>query len=216
MYSLPVTEVIAFVRKSIDELEENASSAYSLETDDLAIDSITKQSIVEAITLTHSASNSSRLDGKTAKLTTDYTVDVVDGVATIKMNTEILRIVSVRCSDSPVVVTSVLEEDSAEARMQNNPHIRGRNDNPILVLVRGESSSNKPTLKYYSTLEPTGEATTFSIEYIPKPIDGSDTYLICEDLKFAVLNMVVSLVMSSFKETEVAGIFQQRALTFTK
>ncbi len=216
MYSLTIEEILSYVRTSMDEIELNASSALGVQSDDLAIETLTKESIVEAIFNTHMIASPSLLYGKMAN-DSDYKKTVLDGVCTIEMNVDVLRITSFHSMDSDVVLTAIIEEDSPEGRMQNNPYVRGIYDSPVLVVTR-KSTGYKPVLKYFSLKDKSvlPENVKLEISYIPMPEKGRNSYEISPDLRFAVLNMVVSIVLMALREEQLSGIFKSRAEAYLK
>ena len=218
MYSLTIDEVLAFVRKSIDETIENGSSMLSTDIDAESLDEIVKDSIPEAIVLTHSAAPVSRLSGKVAEAESSLAVTSNgDGSVKLVMKVDTLRIVSVHMSDSPFTVTSIFEEDTPQGRMQKNPYTKGTWDNPTVILNKvSKSGARKPELTYYSLKDREEADVKPEVEYIPYPEDGSESYEVSDDLRFAVLNMAVSLVMTAFMETDVATVFSERAQQYMK
>lgn len=213
MYRLTETEVLEFVRRSIDELEDNGSSMLGVSDDKEAMDTIIAGCVVEAIIYTHSGALPSRLEGVIAE-TDDYGKTMTDGVVEIKMNTDTLRIVSVRSSDSPFVVSTVVAEDSPVGRMQQNKYTRGTYDNPALILASG-SDQMRPTIRYYSAKDSSGAVPEMKIEYIPYPVKGSE-YQISTDLRLAVLNYAVSLTLAAYGEFDKSGAFAEKAETYMK
>lgn len=215
MYRLTETEVLEFVRRSIDELEDNGSSMLGVSDDKEAMDTIIAGCIVEAIIYTHSGALPSRLEGTIlADGGDDYSYDMKDGMLEIKINVNTLRIVSVRSSDSPFVVSTVSAEDSPVGRMQQNRYTRGTYDSPVLILASG-SDQIQPTIRYYSAKDSSGELPKLEIEYIPYPEKGPE-YEISTDLRLAVLNYAVSLTLAAYGEFDKSGAFAEKANLYMK
>ena len=212
MYTLTDDEILAFVRKSLDELVDNGSLMYDEDMDNESLKTIVRSSIVEAVVSVHSQAPAERLQGKIAE-TDEYSKTIISDMLQVSMKTDVIRVLSVRVDDSPFVATAIFEEDSPEGRMQQNPYTKGTYDKPVVILKRGTGSGYRPVLCYYSLKDiPDPEKETVpSIEYIPLPAKNAASYEVSEDLRFAVLNTIVGLVLTSYKEPDQAGIFYQRA-----
>lgn len=173
MFQLSIEAALAFVRKAMDELTSVEDKGMLADPDALDLQKLVEGSIVEAVVKTHSQAPAYLLDGKLAG--NEITVRVNDKVMSVDFQTDVLRVISVKVSDSDVIVTGFIPEDSAEGRKQLNRYVRGVPDDPRVVLqqVWGAEGNHRPRLFYYTTEE--GEDASANIWYIPYPkiIDGS-------------------------------------------
>lgn len=212
MRALSYDSAREFVRKNLDEQYLDIVEMYTTEdSDNEALDDIILRSMAEAVRDVHLAAPAAVLDGKQAAAGVDYEVRPGGEVA---MLTDVLRLVSFRAADSPIVVCGAVEEDSPEGRMQLSPHTRGTYDDPVLVLTRASAGSLRPVWRYYSLREgasPQEGDPVAELTYVPPPVYLSDTYEISSTLEYHVLNYLTGLVLQVLGETERAGVFFQRS-----
>lgn len=172
---------------------------------------LVENSIIEAAVKIHNLAPSVMIDGIKGVAGTDYELELNDSVITIKMKKDVIRIASVQASDSEVVVSDLIPEDSAEGRKQLNEYVRGVPDDPRLVLAKMWEGDYRPKLKYYATQakEPQVE-----LHYVPYPEVEETIILICPKLEYAVLNEIAAMVLDILNEHEKADIYRQKALAF--
>lgn len=212
MYQLSVDAALSHVRKAIDELVSAEEIGLLMEPDALNLHKLIAGHMVEAVMNVYSIAPLLMLNGKMAEKGEDYEITFKNGVASIQMNVPTSRILSLKCSDSDYVMSDVIPEDSAEGRKQLNKYTRGTYDDPRLVLQAVWAGDFLPALKYYSLAKDSNpEDVTFEIEYLPYPIMEGGEIEIPHRVEYAVLNMIVALVLDSYKEFDVADRFRAKA-----
>lgn len=209
MYQLEISAAFQFVQSVLDELT-NTDEAVDLAADTTDIEKLVENALVEAVITTHMGALAVLVDGVVGEDGADYDSALSeDGVVTITMQTDALRIVSVQAEDSPVVLTDIVPENSAEGRKQLNRYVRGVSDDPRVVLQKRWSEPYKPVMKYYSTKEETCPVMT--VEYIPYPVLDEGAVLVCPKLEYAVLNEVAAMVLDALNESQKATIYRAKA-----
>ena len=186
-----------------------------VDADAVNLQRLVSNSIVEAVVKTHQGAISLLIDGKTGVLGEDYTAELGEnGVITITMLKDTLRVASLQAGDSSVVVSDLVPEDSAEGRKQFNKYVRGVSDDPRAVLQKRWSEPYKPVMKYYSTEEPT--CPEIHLEYVPYPVLDESVISISHQLEYAVLNELTAMILDSVKEHEKAGIYRAKSQAIMK
>ena len=199
------------VRRAIDELTSTEEIGMLIEPDSVNLHRLVEGFLVEAVVKTHTMAPTLALEGEDAKQDEDYSVELEDGVVTISMLTPILRVLSVKCSDSDYILSDLIPENSAEGRKQLNKFVRGTYDDPRLVLLKKGNGDHKPRMKYYTTTETDVENVSFDIEYIPYPELVEGVVMIAPRMEYAVLNQIVAMVLDSYRESELADRFRAKA-----
>lgn len=210
MYSLAISKAVAYVRQAIDEINSSESYGLIAETEALDLQKLVEGYFAEAVINVHTLASALLIEGKTAVEGTDYDLTPENGVVTITMKEPIVRMVSAKCSDSDIVLTEMIPEDSAEGRKQLNTYIRGTYDDPRLVLQKRWAGEHKPIMKYYTAKE-RDKVVTFDLEIIPYPSVASDSAEIAPRLEYAVLNYIVAMVLDSLKEHDRAALYKAKA-----
>lgn len=210
MYQLSIISAASFVRTALDELETVEEIGLLVDADAVNLQRLVVNSIVEAVVKTHQGAASVLVDGNIGVLGEDYTAELEDnGVIVITMLQDTLRVASVQAGDSPVVLTDVVPENSAEGRKQQNKYVRGVPDDPRLVLQKRWSEPYRPVMKYYSTEEDT--CPDITLEYIPYPILNEAVIDICPQLEYAVLNELTAMILDSVNQHEKAALYRAKA-----
>lgn len=211
MFQLGISAACAYVRKSLDELTSVEDIGMLASPDAIDLHKIVENSIIEAAVRVHERASSVLMDGVIGVSGTDYTAQLVetDKSVTITMNKEAVRIVSIKASDSSVIITELIPEDSAEGRKQKNPHVCGTFDDPRAVLNKVWSEDHKPVITYYTAKDKT--TPTFTVEYVPYPYIEENVIEICSRLEYAVLNELTAMVMESYGLAERAAQHRNRA-----
>lgn len=210
MYQLSIISAASFVRTALDELETVEEIGLLVDADAVNLQRLVVNSIVEAVVKTHQGAASVLVDGNIGVLDEDYTAELEDnGVIVITMLQDTLRVASVQAGDSPVVLTDVVPENSAEGRKQQNKYVRGVPDDPRLVLQKRWSEPYRPVMKYYSTEEDT--CPDITLEYIPYPILNEAVIDICPQLEYAVLNELTAMILDSVNQHEKAALYRAKA-----
>lgn len=208
MKQLEVSTAYQFVQNVLDELT-NTGEAVDLATDTTDIEKLVEGALVEAVITTHMGALAVLVDGVVGEDGADYDSAMEDGVVTITMQTDALRIVSVQAADSSEVVVDIHPENSPEARKQLNKHTRGVYDDPAVVMCKRREEDYKPVLKYYST--EMDKCPEMTVEYIPYPVLDEGAVKVCPKLEYAVLNEVAAMVLDSVKESQKATIYRAKA-----
>lgn len=208
MKQLEVSTAYQFVQNVLDELT-NTGEAVDLASDTTDIEKLVEGALVEAVITTHMGALAVLVDGVVGEDGADYDSAMEDGVVTITMQTDALRIVSVQAEDSSEVVVDIHPENSPEARKQLNKYTRGVYDDPAVVMCKRREEDYKPVLKYYSTEMDTCPVMT--VEYIPYPVLDGGIIEVCPKLEYAVLNEVAAMVLDSVKESQKATIYRAKA-----
>ena len=229
MVQLSISAACSYVRKAMDELVSVEDIGMIASPDGINLHRLVEGAIVEAVVRTHSNAPSIMIDGVQGQEGKDYTAkNDTNGVITITLNVDVLRIASVKSTDSSVVVCDLIPEDSAEGRKQLNKYVRGVPDDPRVVLSKVWNGDHKPILKYYSTtpLEEednagekvaTEEAATEEAEdlvvlyYLPYPQIDETIVMICPRLEYAVLNEITAMVLDAVSEHEKAALFRAKS-----
>lgn len=210
MYQLSIISATAFVRTALDELTTVEETGMLVDADAVNLQRLVVNSIVEAVVKTHQGALPVLIDGNIGVQGEDYTAELDDnGVITITMLQDTLRVASVQAADSPVVLTDIVPEDSAEGRKQLNRYVRGVSDDPRVVLQKVWSEAYKPIFKYYSTEEDTCPA--ISLEYVPYPVLEEAVISISPQLEYAVLNELVAMVLDSVNQHEKAALYRAKS-----
>ena len=221
MIKLTLSEAYEFVRKSLDELamtDDLGASAYKEDKDLYEI----VRSTIEEVTLdVHQQAPAVLVDGLTSRVAlnnendTDAVITEYDeengGIVKLTMAVDTARIVSIHSSDSDIIVTELLAEDSAEAHKQNNKFLRGTPDSPRAVLLK-YAEDKKPQVKYY-TIKEQHKDSYMQVEYIPYPVIEDDAVWISWQLYYPVLNWLVAAVLEILNEAEKAQLWKSKFKT---
>lgn len=210
MFQLSIISATAFVRTALDELTTVEETGMLVDADAVNLQRLVVNSIVEAVVKTHQGALSVLIDGNIGVLGEDYTAELDDnGVITITMLQDTLRVASVQAADSPVVLTDIVPEDSAEGRKQLNRYVRGVSDDPRVVLQKRWSEPYRPIMKYYSTEE--AKCPGIRLEYVPYPMIVESVVNICPQLEYAVLNELVAMILDSVNQHEKAALYRAKS-----
>lgn len=221
MMTLTLSEAYEFVRKSLDELAMTDDLGASAYKEDKDLYEIVRSTIEEVVLNVHQQAPAVLVDGLMSRvaLNNENDADAVlaeydeegNGMVRLTMNVDTARIVSIHSSDSDVIVTELLAEDSAEAHKQNNKYLRGTPDSPRAVLLK-YAEDKKPQVKYY-TIKEGGEGAYVDVEYVPYPVIEDDAVLISWQLYHAVLNWLVAAVLEILNEAEKAQLWKSKFKT---
>ena len=206
MLTLGIDKAHTYILQVLDELKGMEDTGM-LETDELDTMKLVKGFIVQAIVKAHKDAPAYLVDGNLATQGEDFTVTVTDGVAKIVMLQESARLASLKASDSPVVVSDYVTEESPIGRMQNNRYVRGTWDDPRLIITRAWADMRKPEYLYYSVRS---DNPTFTLEYVPYPFEESEEFEIADKLEYAVLNLLASMVLTALSLADKANIYMTK------
>ena len=217
MKMLSVAEAIAAVRKNLDEIGLNESIMYTEEsTDNDSLDGIISRTLPEAINLVNKTAPVSLLEGENRSRGPFDSASIEDGSLVFTFTADYLRLVAFQTKDSPIVITDVLDEASAEGRKQLNRFIRGTYDRPRLVGEQGARGTY--TFRYYTLKDtrpyennPISAIKRFSFVKEQFYDEGADGYPIPEDLRQNILDELTALVLAIYGENDKANYFAEKA-----
>lgn len=237
MYPLTVDEAEKYVRKNLDELNENESVMADLDdVDSNEFRTIVARTLPESINYVHGNAPAYLLDGEILTPVELGGAKVVDGAITVKVCKDVLRLVAFQAASGNLigpVVTQVYPETSSVGRAQKSPYTRGDFDNPRLIVSQGQHwyepqtpsgrsfdileeeeimlELPKSEFKYYSALGTSDKIVRF--EYLPryKYSDSTKTYKVAEQLVEEVINRLTGEVLVIYGRTDLASIFLTRA-----
>ncbi len=210
MYSLTVKAALSYVRKALDELTSVEDIDMLVGPDALDLSKIVEGYMTEAVIKTYAAASSVLLEGVMAE-DDDAAYSLTDKVITITMNIPVAKILSVKCSDSNIVVSELIPEDSAEGRKQFNKYVRGTYDDPRVVLQKKWNGDHMPVLKYYTTEKTSLVEGDVEVEYLPYPELVEGVVQIAPRMEYPVLNNIVAMVFDSLNEPTRAEFFRNKA-----
>lgn len=210
MYSLTVKAALSYVRKALDELTSVEDIDMLVGPDALDLSKIVEGYMTEAVIKTYAAAASVLLEGVMAE-DDDAAYSLTDKVITITMNIPIAKILSVKCSDSNIVVSELIPEDSAEGRKQFNKYVRGTYDDPRVVLQKKWNGDHMPILKYYTTEKTSLGEGDVEVEYLPYPELVEGVVQIAPRMEYPVLNNIVAMVFDSLNDPTRAEFFRNKA-----
>lgn len=210
MFQLGISAACAYVRKSLDELTSVEDIGMLASPDAIDLHKIVEASIIEAAVKVHERASGLLMEGVFGTKGTVFGVEKnSDGSLTITATKEAVRVLSVKASDSGILVTDFIPEDSAEARKQQNEHVRGTYDDPRVILMKKWAGDNRPVFRYYSPKSDT--IPDIEYEYVPYPVIEESIIEICPRLEFAVLNELTAMVLESINEFDKAALFRGKA-----
>ena len=215
MFQLGISAACAYVRKSLDELTSVEDIGMLASPDAVDLHKIVEGSIIEAAVKVHERAPSLLMEGVFGTQGPAFNVaSNADGSLTVTALKEAVRVLSVKASDSDIVVTDFIPEDSAEARKQLNEHVRGTYDDPRVILMKRWAGDNRPVFRYYTPKGSSIPEITF--EYVPYPVIEESIVEICPRLEFAVLNELTAMVLESINEFDKAALFRGKAEEYMK
>lgn len=208
MQALSINTAHQYVLQALDEIKNLEAPNMLAGTDELDTEKLVKGYIIEAVLKSHKDAPSHLLDGVVDDVETDCTITINDDLSVdIRMDVESARLVSLLSSDSRVLVTEYATEESAIGRMQNNPYVRGTYDDPRLIIKKVWQEDRKPEYVYYSVRDADYNP-SFTLEYIPYPVVGSDGAVqISDKMEYAVLNLLVSMVLNALSYHDKATLY---------
>ena len=209
MFQLSVQAAHSYVRRVLDELVSAESIGMLGCLDSVDLHRLVEGFLVEAAVRVHNNAPAILLDGMSAMNGEDYEASLADGVITITMLKDTIRMASIKVEDSPIVVCDLIPEDSAEGRKQLNQYVRGVYDDPRVVLAKQWAADHRPIFKYYSTEQETMPG--ISLEYVPYPNLIESVVSICPRLEYAVLNEVAAMVLDALSEHDKAVLYRTKA-----
>ena len=234
MYQLTVNAARDYVRRALDELTSVEDIGMLVSPDALDLNKLVEGCIIEAVVKVHSNAPVVLIDGISGKKGEDFDANVIDGVITMTMKKDTLRIASVKVSDSEHTITEFYPEDGPVARMQLDGYVRGVADDPKVIVAKKKAGNYLPILRYYSTTKHNvykdeqeasagevgkeesekGDYVIVDIEYMPYPTIENDIVHISPLLEYPVLNEITAMVLDSVNEHEKAQIFRAKSIEY--
>lgn len=210
MFQLGINAACAYVRRVLDELTSVEDIGMLVSPDALDLHKLVEGSIVEAAVKVHRNAPSVLVDGIQGVINEDFDAELTqDGVIVIKMLKDTTRVASIQVSDSPVVISELIPENSAEGRKQLNKYVRGVADDPRVVLAKRWRDTYQPVMLYYSTKA--DELPEINLEYIPYPMIEEGIVLIAPRLEYAILNEIAAMVLDSLDLHSKAEIYRNKS-----
>lgn len=211
--NLALSTAIAFVRSRMDEIAFNPGDMIDASLDDRNLETTVEKLLPESAEAIILSAPAGMLEPEYT-----YSVGVQDSLPAVfdsavlssgalRMvvnDASFLRLVSFKASDSVIYVTEPVPYDSPEARMQQNPYVRGTKDEP--TIVRRDLSNDKIELIYY-----TASSRAFEFSYIGKPeLSGSPATMFCPiQLETAVLNYLTGKVLETYGDQRSQSFYQK-------
>lgn len=217
MKTLTVAEATTAVRKNLDELGLNESIMYTEEsTDNSSLDGVVARTLPEAINLVNKTAPVTLLEGMDMSGGPFNSIAVENGSLVFSFSADYLRLVAFQASDSPIVVTDVLDEASPEGRKQLNPYIRGTYDRPRLVGDQGRRGTY--TFRYYTLKDPAqyGDLPMRAIRrfsFVKEQFYSSDAegYPVPDALRQNIIDELTALVLAIYGENDKANYYAEKA-----
>ena len=216
MKTLSIEQACAFVRTALDELQSAGDGDMLVSPDALDLRKQVEGTLEEAAVRIHLAAPAHMLDGTEGVLAVDYDASKEETVAVITMKNKTVRIASVKLADSLMPVTELVNEDSAEGRMQLDKHIQGAPDAPVAVIQKKRAGEWLPVVKYYTTNVARIEDNGVMLEYVPYPELKDSAVQVCPQLEYAVLNELAAMVMENLSMADKAAVYRTRATEYLK
>lgn len=225
MDSLSVSEALAFVRARYDEIAFNNTDMISNPAmDDRNFEATLLKLLPEAITSVHLEAPSYLMEGESQDAShiniTTYTgknyvlVELNDPEDVDGNALPVLRLVSLKASDSDITVNTAIPEDSPEGRMQLNPYTQGTYDNPKLVALSASSRYNCRYMYYSKKTETASISFTISVffeQQVPITQGGVSVFRVSSKLHEAVLNRLTAMMLETYGDQRAQTFYQKAA-----
>ena len=221
---MSVREIIDHVRRAIDEVTANDSAFINQSIDEANLDVVIVDKIPYALRWLLENAPEGKLEGDMVSTWTPTEIDryfsIAEGVATVTLPDDILRVVSARLSSWKQSPVPILEQ-SEEYLMQGDEYARGTWDRPVTVLVHGWAMDNLVRkavrkLELYSAKEPTDE---LIITFVKVPdlseVEASDSSTwddtevgVPAKLEGAFIYEIAGLVLVAYREQAAKACFE--------
>lgn len=209
------------VRANLDEQGINDSDMLE-DVDAYEFEELVRNQLPEAINTVHLSAPAYLLSGKHISANDAASIkDPDDGVLTIDISEEVLRLVACQAFDSDIVVCNAIPEYSADGRMQKNKYTRGTPESPKVVIEQSVVMNGNVanTRLYYYTVEedrPNNQAYLKRFEYIPRyrfipeSTPATVSYGVAEKVVSNVIDQLTGMILSIYGDQK-AQLFLQRA-----
>ena len=221
---MSVQEIIDHVRRAIDEVTANDSAFINQSIDEANLDVVIVDKIPYALRWLLENAPEDKLEGDMVSTWTTQEISeyfsITDGVATVILPKDILRVVSARLSSWKQSPVPILEQ-SEEYLMQGDPYARGTWDRPVTVLVHGWVTDRLVRkavrkLELYSAKEATDE---LIIAFVKVPdlsdVDAGDSSSwddaevnVPVKLEGAFIYEIAGLVLVAYREQAAKACFE--------
>lgn len=200
MITYTITGIAEKVREKLDEVAENESEMMGVDEDNYNLNTIVKSCIPEAYRFVSLYAHPNMLEGKSyesGELSIDGNL-----VGHIALPNDFLRLLSVRLESWVSSCSMVIDEDSAEYRMQSNKWTSGNKYKPVAALVQTASGRELELYKASSD-----EEQLKSFIYIPIIDSSSSTVEISSQTADAFIYYVAALAMVTLREDVADKLF---------
>lgn len=213
MVSLSISDAVSAVRAALDELQPNESYMAGVQDkDNEDLDTIIRAKVVEAVALVHSAANRALVAADAPAVTP--TATVTGKVLKVEIPQNMMRFIALKATDSPFVVTELIEEGTPDAIRQSDQYACGTHQRPEAVLHRG---STVHSVWYYQLATELGNGETAAsrverLSYLTYPVIESNSIQICSQLRDAIISMLTGLVLTVYKDNAADAFYSQAKL----
>lgn len=144
---------------------------------------------------------------------TNNSIDVQnDYVYIVELPRDFLRLITLRLTGWTRPIQTLVGEDSAEYRMQQNRFLRGTAERPVGALVH--TVGGLYIAELYTS--PMNAATIRYGQYVPEPIlsnsNGDKCVMICEPLEYPCKNQIVAEVLRGIGRSQEALMYDRMAV----
>lgn len=210
MIKLYVDDAVKLVRKNMDEVD-SGTEAMLAEASAAAIDEVIMRTIPEAVNAVNLQAPVGMLEGEQVDGSQMENVTKDGNIYVTNINIRpysSLRFLRAKAQDSAYIVTSTVQEDSPEGRMQLNPYTCGRSDHPVVV------EHPAGTYTYYSH-EAASDGMTFVYHMPVCQLEagslygtaGGKHYLVSPRVLDAIVYHLTALVMGVYGLTDKAQYY---------
>lgn len=199
------------VRTKMDELGANDSDMMDIEKDNKELDTMIELSAVDALSYLLMRAPLGAIKGESLR-NSQGEIDTTNMVCRVDLPTDFLRLKSVRLSSWKHAVSTLISDDSPIYLMQHDEYACGTPERPIAFVV---DSSDGLKIELYKAESSTD---LVDLRYIARPaitesILGDKSMEVPYLLEDALVYMVASLVLKSYKEFDLSEAMLKMALS---
>ena len=215
MLSLGLSDIYTYVKSRLDELSNNddallVSNNQGVEDLEKEIDAVVEPAIrkihLDAPNILLKEGNSlagSDVSAQDRASVSEYYI------ARINVPNDFLRLVTLKLNEWERPIQTLLGEDSAEYRKQQNPYLMGTPQRPVGFLTHQGQKSNG-VIELYSIIN-NNPVITFGW-YVPNPVLNNNVVDIIETLKYPCLNQITAEVLRSLGRHQEAVVYDRLAV----
>lgn len=218
MLSLYFSDIKHYVKARLDELSNNEDAM--LVANDQAVEDLEKEieaAIIPSVRKIHLDAPNVLLKNGVAfsQITVSFSAisgtDYYKGYFAVPSQTStFMRLITLKMSDWSRPIQTLVAEDSAEYRKQQNPYLMGTPQRPVGALVHGNGVG---VIEMYSC---SSSSASLSGQYVPEPemdTDGTGDYVsIIPTLQTPCLEQITAEVLRSIGRHQEAVLHEQLAL----